>query len=200
MVRALRKNSPLSGRPSASNDICCERSPRATAPSTRLVSAIGWVRSWITRLTACSFSPYEPGAWGSSARCAKRPSTPMTLEIRSSSLRTRAFQPTTSLNASAMSPSSPSSDVGGFTEKSPRATARRALSTCRFGTSAALPPAAPLRAAATPFFTAGRLSLLLVFPATAAGGIRDLLGQGLGNGETTPDLAVIGKEDGGPGY
>ena len=57
MVRALRRNSPLSGRPSTSSAICCERSPRATAPSTRLVSAIGWVRSSISRLTASSFSP-----------------------------------------------------------------------------------------------------------------------------------------------
>src|SRR5579884_1261668 len=103
----------------------------------------------------------------------------MTLEMRSISLRTRPFQPTTSLNASAMSPSIPSQFVGSFTEKSPRATARSAFRSWRF----ALSDAAVLRAADAPLRAIGaplvavRFPLVFGFPATAAGGIRDLLGS-----------------------
>ena len=37
----MRRNSPLTGRPSTLSAICWDRSPRATAPSTRATSAIG---------------------------------------------------------------------------------------------------------------------------------------------------------------
>ena len=92
--------------------------------------------------------------------------------MRSISLSTRALVPTTSLNASAMSPSMPSHEPGSRCEKSPRPTARSALRSCRLAWSAPVPVlpflAAPLVGAA------GRFPLVFVLPAAATGGIRIL--------------------------
>ncbi len=155
----------MSGRPSTSSDICCERSPRATAPSTRLASAIGCVRSSMRRLTASSLSPHDPGAC-TSARWPSRPSCPTTVEIRSNSRSMRASIATSSLNASAMSASMPSHEFGSFTVKSPRATARSAFSSWRFVAS---------RGPACPFVDGDGFPFAFGFPAAsaAAEGMRD---------------------------
>ena len=60
MVSARRLYSPLSGWPSISDAIRCERSPRATASRTRLTSSIGSVRSKTSWLTAASLRAQLP--------------------------------------------------------------------------------------------------------------------------------------------
>ena len=57
---AERRNSPLSGRPSASRRMLCVRSPLATAVMVRVTSAVGHSRSSMSVLTEDSISPHAP--------------------------------------------------------------------------------------------------------------------------------------------
>ena len=50
-VLAVSRNSPVSGRPSMSSAIVCDRSPFATAPMTRATSVVGCTRSTISVFT-----------------------------------------------------------------------------------------------------------------------------------------------------
>ncbi len=121
----LRRNSPLRGRPSISRFMVCPRSPRATAPTTRAISAVGAIRSAIRLLTVSTLALHEPTAFGSRARTPIFPCLPTWSPSLSSSLAIRWLSSTTSLKASAISPSRPESPAGSRTEKSPL---RKALS------------------------------------------------------------------------
>ncbi len=70
----------------------------------------------------------EPVAFGSLARWPILPSLPTTLPSRANSLVIRSLSSTTSLKASAISPSMPVKPIGNRTEKSPLRKARRAAS------------------------------------------------------------------------
>ena len=65
-VRAVRRNSPCSGRPSTSRAIVWERSPLATAPMTRAVSLVGCTRSLDEAVDA--LDARGPGAAGAAQR------------------------------------------------------------------------------------------------------------------------------------
>src|SRR5260370_503949 len=75
-TRAVRTNSPCSGRPSTSSDIFCERSPCATAPITRAISVEGCTRSEMRLLTDPTQSVHRPDPRFRNARCPIRPSLP----------------------------------------------------------------------------------------------------------------------------
>ena len=63
-VLPMRRNSPISGRPSMSSAMVCDRSPLATAPITRATSLVGWTRSPIRVLTELTDAAQEPPAPG----------------------------------------------------------------------------------------------------------------------------------------
>ena len=118
-VRAVCRNSPCSGRPSTSSGMDCDRSPLATAPMTRAISWVGWVRSATMALTLSTQAPQPPEAVGRRTRWPIRPSFPMATLTRPTSSTRASFISTTSLKAAAISPSSPSRSRGRRTEKSP---------------------------------------------------------------------------------
>ena len=82
---AERRNSPLRARPSASSSIDCPRSPLATAPIVRAISAVGRTRSSISVLMDSTFVAHWPIAPGSDMRCFSRPSLPTVTLKRSTS-------------------------------------------------------------------------------------------------------------------
>ena len=116
---AVRRNSPWRGRPSISIGMDLDRSPLATAPMTRAISCVGWVRSATSVLTLSTQVPQLPDAVARRARWLTLPSLPMAMLRRPTSLTSDSFISTTSLNAAAISPSSPCSSSGSRTEKSP---------------------------------------------------------------------------------
>ena len=124
----VRRNSPRRGRSSFSRSMVWERSPLATAPITRAISAVGCTMSVIRLLTASTLSAQAPTAPGSWARWLILPWRPTTSRRRSNSLEIRSLRSTASLKASASSPSRPDRSVGRRTEKSPRRNARSAAS------------------------------------------------------------------------
>ena len=75
-VRAVRRNSPRSGRPSEVRSIVWERSPFATAPMTREVSTVGRMRSAMSVLTDRTEDAQEPWTSPRNARSEIRPSLP----------------------------------------------------------------------------------------------------------------------------
>ncbi len=84
-VLAVRRNSPSNGRPSISNAIVCDRSPRATAPMTRAVSLIGCVRSPINSLTDSIDAAHDPRSPPIEARRLILPSRPTARLMQASS-------------------------------------------------------------------------------------------------------------------
>ncbi len=124
----MRRNSPRSGRSSFSRSMVCDRSPLATAPITRAISAVGWTMSAIRVLTASTLAAQEPVAEGTRARLLILPCRPTASPRRLNSRLIRSFISTTSLKASASSPSMPVRSPGRRTEKSPRRNARKAAS------------------------------------------------------------------------
>src|SRR3954447_3690463 len=127
----MRRNSPRKGRPSISTVIDWERSPLATAPITRATSAVGWTMSSISSLTERTALSHPPRAFFTRPRWVILPSLPTTLESRSNSWVISSFSETTSLKRLAISPSRPSTSSGKRTEKSPRRSARSALTSWR---------------------------------------------------------------------
>ena len=115
----MRRNSPLSGRPSISTAIVCDRSPLATAPITRATSTVGWTMSSISSLIARSLVSQPPVAPGTLARWPILPSLPTTRESRSNSPVICWLSETTSLNSVASSTSASVPSSGRRTEKSP---------------------------------------------------------------------------------
>ena len=103
-VVPMRANSPLTGWPSIVSAIFWDRSPSATATSTRPTSVVGRTRSSISALTDSTPVAHEPYTPGSAARSPMRPSRPMTRATRSSSLAMRALCSTSSLTRDWTSP------------------------------------------------------------------------------------------------
>ena len=104
---AERRNSPLSGRPSASSRMLCVRSPRATAVMVRVTSAVGHSKSSMSVLTEDSISPHAPVRRSLETRMRVLPSLPTICPARSSSAAMRWLALTISLNASAILPPRP---------------------------------------------------------------------------------------------
>ena len=127
----MRRNSPRSGRPSISTVMLWERSPLATAPITRATSAVGWTMSSMSSLTERTAVSQPPRAFFTRPRWVILPSLPTTLERRSNSCVISSLTETTSLKRLAISPSTPSTSSGRRTEKSPRRSARSALTSWR---------------------------------------------------------------------
>ena len=127
-VLPMRRNSPMSGRPSISNDIAWERSPLATAPSTRATSLVGWTRSPIRVLTEDTEAAHDPAAPLRVPRWVIRPSLPTARLTRSNSRAMPSFSSTISLRRSATLPALPVRVGSIRTEKSPFRTAVRTVS------------------------------------------------------------------------
>ena len=136
-MRATRRNSPFSAAPSSSRPTRCERSPRATAPMTRAVSAVGRTSESVSALTESTIVDHTPSASGSDARSLSRPSAPTLFAMRSNSAAMRALRSIISLSASAILPSRPTRWRGRRALRSPRFTAR-SVSSSAFGSSAPL--------------------------------------------------------------
>ena len=130
MVRAVRRNSPSSGRPSTSSAMLLVRSPWATAPITRATSLEGCTRSSISELMDSTESCQKPVTSPSEARCLSLPSLPTTRLRRASSCCLRALSSTTSLKVSATLPQRPGQSSGRRVEALPFFTARRASRSC----------------------------------------------------------------------
>ncbi len=73
---ATRRYSPLAARPSDSSGMRCEKSPRATASTTRPISAVGRTRSSISSLTAPRLVAQAPLTCSATARSAMRAVAP----------------------------------------------------------------------------------------------------------------------------
>ena len=127
-LRAVRRNSPCSGRPSISSAIVLDRSPLATAPITRAISVVGWIMSPTSVLMLSTQVSHPPDALFSLARWLMRPSLPMATLSRLTSVVRFWFSSTTSLKAAAISPSIPVRSSGSRTEKSPLRSCRKAIS------------------------------------------------------------------------
>ncbi len=132
----MRRNSPFSGRSWLLRSTDCVRSPRATAAMARENSAVGCTMSAISSLIVSTSSAQEPMAPGSLARCSIRPCLPTASPSRVSSRFLRSARSTTSLKASATSPSTPSIPCGRRALKSPLRKARSAVSSWRLSSSA----------------------------------------------------------------
>ncbi len=163
-MRALRRNSPSSARPSTSSAMGCVRSPFATALIVRVTSAVGHTRSSISVLIDSTFSDQPPVAPCRVTRCFRRPFLPtarLTRAVSSPSLAVRAVM---SLSVSAIFPYTPVQSDGSRTEKSPPLNASNTARISRISwlTSPAEPVAGDLTEGA--FATA-------FFAATAAGGL-----------------------------
>ena len=120
---ADRRNSPLSGRPSASSRMLCVRSPFATAVMVRVTSAVGHSRSSMSVLTDDSISPHAPVRRSLETRMRVLPSLPTICPARSSSDAMRWLELTISLKASAILPPRPVWSGASRTRKSPSRTA-----------------------------------------------------------------------------
>src|SRR5438034_4946488 len=159
----MRRNSPRTGRPSIVNDIFCERSPSATASSTRATSTVGRTRSSIIELTLSMLSRHEPFTPRRCARSVIRPSRPITLLTRPSSRVSASRLSASWLNTFATSPIAPDCSLSR-TFNSP-SLAWRSASTSAFRSC--------FETSTVPFWPARRAGLLLrvlVSGATATAG------------------------------
>ena len=120
MTFAVRRNSPVSGRPSISSAMLCDRSPFATAPMTRATSVVGCTRSDTSALSDSTAEAHEPSAPGSDARCLMLPALPTTWLRRSISRTSFSLRSIASFSASHTFPARPVRSAGIRAEKSPR--------------------------------------------------------------------------------
>ena len=141
-IVADRRNSPCSGRPSASSGTVRARSPWATPAMASVMVATGRTRSSTRSLTEPSISPQQPWRLGRLMRCRVRPWRPTFSPTRASSSASSRLLRTTVLKASASRPSRPSQCPGSSTVKSPWATAWSAESIIRIAASALSPACA----------------------------------------------------------
>src|SRR5438477_441665 len=118
-TRAVRRLSPLSGRPSTSSAMVWERSPFATAPITRATSVEGWTRSPMRLLTESTHSDHCPKLPPRDARCWILPSFPTELLTRASSRAIFSLSSRTSLRVSTIFPDRPVVSTVIRTEKLP---------------------------------------------------------------------------------
>ncbi len=144
----MRRNSPRRGRPSISRFMVCDEVARATAPITRAISAVGCTMSAIRVLTVSIVAAQEPVAFGNLARCPILPSLPTASPRRWNSFAIRSLSSTTSLKASAISPSMPDRPIGSRTENSPLRKALSAASRLRLSSSVAAVPVVGIMALA----------------------------------------------------
>jgi hypothetical protein len=142
-VEPMRANSPFTGCPSISSSIFCERSPSATASSTRPTSRVGRTRSSISVLTASSFVAHEPSTSVSRARSASFPSRPTAALTRRSSFVVRSGISASSLNARPSSPTIPALRVESLTPSWPRMAALSAFSSSWSSCASTVPFAPP---------------------------------------------------------
>ena len=127
-VEPIRANSPFTGCPAISSTIFWERSPCATASSTRPTSRVGRERSSISELSASSVSAQKPVTPCTFARVVRRPSRPTTLLTRTSSLFVFSRVSASSLNARPSSPTIPALRVESRTPCTPSLLALSAFS------------------------------------------------------------------------
>ncbi|GAO04733.1 hypothetical protein PSR1_03629 [Anaeromyxobacter sp. PSR-1] len=97
---AIRRNSPRTGRPPRSSATFCERSPVATAVSTRATSFVGATRSEMSWFTAPTLAAQAPRAGPTEARSVERPSSPTTRPTRTSSSAACSFSAIRSFSSS----------------------------------------------------------------------------------------------------
>ncbi len=118
-VVAARRYWPLSGWPSTSSAMVCDRSPLATAPITRAISVVGRTRSSIRVLTELMMVAQPPTTLGTEARCVKRPSRPTTRDTSVTALTIFSLVSMMSLSVSAIFPEMPVRSDGMRAVKSP---------------------------------------------------------------------------------
>ena len=118
-VWPMRRNSPLSGIPSCSSGMRCERSPLATAPMTRATSSVGWTRSPMRVLIESIRAAHAPVAAPRLERCVIRPSLPTTVATRAVSRVSFSSKSARSLNASTIAAPTTVSSTDRRTLKSP---------------------------------------------------------------------------------
>ncbi len=121
-IRAVSRNCPCRRRPSLSVGIVWDRSPLATAPTTRAISVLGRTTSSIRSLIESSVAAHAPPASPIEA-CLIWPSLPTRRLRRCSSRSRRWLDSMMSLIAVATLPADPVDVTGMRTVKSPRLTA-----------------------------------------------------------------------------
>ncbi len=118
-VVAARRYWPLSGWPSTSSAMVCDRSPLATAPITRAISVVGRTRSSIRVLTELMMVAQPPTTFGTEARWARRPSRPTTRDTSVTARTIFSLVSMMSLRVSAILPEMPLQSDGMRAVKSP---------------------------------------------------------------------------------
>ncbi len=118
-VVAARRYWPLSGWPSTSSAMVCDRSPFATAPMTRAISVVGRTRSSIRVLTELMMVAQPPATFGTAARCVRRPSRPTTRDTSVTAFTIFSLVSMISLRVSAILPATPVQSDGMRAVKSP---------------------------------------------------------------------------------
>ncbi len=131
-ARAIRRRSPRSGRLPSCRSTRSERSPLATALSTRVVLVTGTTRSSISALTACTPVVQEPCPGLAESRSSSRPCRVTSRRTRVSSPTRCSLRSTTWLNTPASSPARPSAEWSSLVWKLP---SRRPVSAARSGRS-----------------------------------------------------------------
>ncbi len=129
-VVPMRRNSPWTDLPSISSTIFCDRSPRATAVSTRAISVVGCVRSVISEFTASMLRAHPPPRPFILARSIIFPSRPTVLLTRTTSLVTRSLVSATRLKAAEIRAMSGSPSRFRRAAKSPSPSASRQARSC----------------------------------------------------------------------
>ena len=127
---AERRNSPWSGRPSASSGTVRVRSPLATPAIASVIVSTGRTRSSISWLTDCSISAQAPWRLAGAMRWRVWPWRPTFCPTRASSAASRRLALTSSLKLKASLPAMPSQCSGSCTEKSPALASCIAASSC----------------------------------------------------------------------
>src|SRR5215208_4966297 len=142
-VVPMRRNSPLTGRPSIFSCIFWFRSPSATASMTRATSSVGRDRSSIIELTASRLARHEPSAPLIAARSVSFPSRPIVLARRTISSVVFSRVWVSSLNALCRSPTIPFLRVSSRSPRSPRTPPRSASSSAWRSAAATTAPSPP---------------------------------------------------------
>ncbi len=160
---AERRNSPCSGRPSASSGTERVRSPFATPAIASVIVSTGRIRSSMRLLTDRSISAHVPRRSAGGRRWRVRPLRPTCSPARLRPSASRRLWSTISLKLSASLPAMPSQCPGNATEKSPAPTARIARSSAFKGSISELDFAAVSARSDFVDTATGKTSLVLRF-------------------------------------
>ncbi len=128
-VIELNVSASAARSPRADTVTCCDRSPFATAASTRLSSVVGRIRSSSRPLTASPASAQPPCPSSGASRTSSRPSCPTAWRTRTSSPTSHWLRPAMSLNTSASSAATPLPAGTSRRRKLPSRMSRMATST-----------------------------------------------------------------------